>query len=46
MMTKKIMENLVIENNVEWEKEWKKKAKKMKEVIHIEFNMDDDKKCK
>ena len=25
------------------EKEWKKKAKKMKEVIHIEFDMDNDK---
>ena len=33
-----------IENNQEREKEWKKKAKKMKEVIHIEFNMDDDEK--
>ena len=33
-----------IENNQEREKEWKKKAKKMKEVIHIEFDMDDDEK--
>ena len=35
-----------IENNLEKEKEWKKKAKKIKEVIHIEFNMDDDDKSK
>ena len=33
-----------IENNLEREKEWKEKAKKMKEVIHIEFDMDDDEK--
>ena len=33
-----------IENNQEREKEWKKKAKKMKEVIHIEFDRDDDEK--
>ena len=33
-----------IENNLEREKEWKMKAKKMKEVIHIEFDMDDDEK--
>ena len=33
-----------IENNQEREKEWKKKAKKMREVIHIEFDMDDDEK--
>ena len=33
-----------IENNQERKKEWKKVAKKMKEVIHIEFNTDDDKK--
>ena len=31
-----------IENNQGREDEWKKKAKKMKDVIHIEFNMDDD----
>ena len=31
-----------IENNQGREKEWKKKAKKMKEVTHIEFDMDDD----
>ena len=31
-----------IENNQGRGKEWKKKAKKTKEVIHIEFNMDDD----
>ena len=31
-----------IENNPGREKEWKKKAKKTKEVIHIEFDMDDD----
>ena len=33
-----------IENNQERENEWKKKAKKMKEIIHIEFDMDDDEK--
>ena len=33
-----------IENNQERGKEWKKKAKEMKEVIHIEFDMDDDEK--
>ena len=33
-----------IENNQEREKEWKKKAKKMKEVIPIDFDMDDDEK--
>ena len=32
-----------IENNQGREKELKKKAKKSKEVIHIEFDMDDDK---
>ena len=31
-----------IENNKGREKEWKKKAKKIKEVIHIEFNTDND----
>ena len=31
-----------IDNNPGREKEWKKKAKKTKEVIHIEFDMDDD----
>ena len=31
-----------IDNNLGREKECKKKAKKMKEVIHIEFDMDDD----
>ena len=31
-----------IENNQGREKEWKKKAKKTKEVILTEFNMDDD----
>ena len=33
-----------IENDQERGKEWKKKAKKTKEVIHIEFNIDDDEK--
>ena len=33
-----------IENNQETEKEWKKKAKKTKEVIHIEFDTDGDEK--
>ena len=31
-----------IDNNQGRRKEWKKKAKKMKEVIHIEFDSDDD----
>ena len=31
-----------IDNNSGREKEWKKKATKMKEVIHIDFDMDDD----
>ena len=31
-----------IDNNPGREKEWKKKAKKTKEVIHIEFDTDDD----
>ena len=32
-----------IENN-QRRKKWEKKAKKMKDVIHIEFDMDDDEK--
>ena len=31
-----------IDNNQGRRKEWKKKAKKMKDVIHIEFDSDDD----
>ena len=31
-----------IENNLGRRKEWKKKAKKTKEFIHIEFDTDDD----
>ena len=31
-----------IDSNPGREKEWKKKAKKTKEVIHIEFDTDDD----
>ena len=31
-----------IDNNLGRRKEWKKKVKKTKEVIHIEFDSDDD----
>ena len=31
-----------IDNNPGRDKEWKKKTKNMKKVIHMEFNMDDD----